>query len=337
MFTHMVGVSPFDQTETGHKHNQHLPWHHGTLHHVFNGGWLWVIPFDNHDGALSTLCSVGLTLDERVFPKTAPRNANSRTFCAGFRRSRRSSNSKVGAALGEHRSAAVLLTQHGRDRYCLTAHAAGFIDALYSRGLTNTVDVVNSLAHRLIDAKRAEDWSTERFRYVDALQQGLFDVHDDLVYCSFVGFRHYPLWNAVLRVWRATSFLTWLPVNRALTTFREDGDASVFHALEQTGTPGLPGPAGADVAALLAFTRRLCQEVEAGTLAPEQAASDLFARLGDCDFLPGPLGSHCRRTGWVAASPRESAGSRCSPGPGMRHPIASSHCSAWPRHQRPPD
>ena len=292
LFTHMVGVSRFDDTETARPHNQNVPWHEGTLHHVFDGGWLWVIPFDNHDGALNTLCSVGLTVDERVFPKPdLPPEREFQEFLSRFpeiavqfenARAVRPWVSTTRLQYSSHTTVG--------DRYCLTAHASGFIDALYSRGLTNTMDVVNSLAHRLIEAARSGDWSTERFKYLDAQQQGLFGVHDDLVYCSFVAFRHYPLWNAVLRVWRATSFLTYFAMVRALADFRETGDEQTFRALEPDETPGLPGPAGPDVAELLAYTRRLCQDVEAERTTPEQAAQALFARLSKSDFLPEPFG-----------------------------------------------
>jgi tetracycline 7-halogenase / FADH2 O2-dependent halogenase len=171
-----------------------------------------------------------------------------------------------GAALGPDGRLQYSASKTVGDRYRLTAHAAGFIEALYSRGLANTVAVVNALFHRLIEVAWTDGWSTERFEYVDRLQQGLFDVHDDLVYSSYVGFGHYDLWNAVIHVWKATSFMTWVPTQKALSDFRRDGDAAAFDALETGPTPGIPGPAGEDVAALLEFTRTTCQAVESGKL-----------------------------------------------------------------------
>lgn len=292
LFTHMVGVTPYDDAPSAAAHKQPSPWHHGTLHHVFAGGWLWVIPFDNHDGAISPLCSVGLTLDERVFPKDAgqspqqefdafltrfPQIAEQFTQARAVRpwvstgRLQYSSSSTVG------------------ERYCLTAHAAGFTDALYSRGLTNTLEVVNSLAWRLIDAARTGDWSTENFAYIDDLQQGLYDVHDDLVYSSFVGFGHYDLWNAVTRVWEATSIMPTMTVERAYRAFLEGRDEQIFKDLENRTAPGLPDPVGADIQALLTLTRTTCQAVEAGGLAPAEAAALLFEQLDKSAFLPEPF------------------------------------------------
>jgi tetracycline 7-halogenase / FADH2 O2-dependent halogenase len=291
MFTHMVGVRPFDETAAAKAHKQPIPWHHGTLHHVFDGGWLWVIPFDNHQGALNTLCSVGLTLDERVHPQpdTSPQQEFD-DFLARFPQiAEQFATARAVRPWVRTGRLQYSVTRAVGDRYCLTSHAAGFIDALYSRGLTNTFEVVNSLAWRLIAASRDGDWSTERFEYLDRLQQGLFGVHDDLVYCSFVGFRDYDLWNAVLRVWKSTSILPTIAVEKAVRAFEAGRDEHVLLDLEKTGTPGLPAPVGGDISELLADTRALCGQVEAGALPSASAADQLFARLRSSAFLPAPF------------------------------------------------
>ncbi|MEW2516889.1 NAD(P)/FAD-dependent oxidoreductase [Actinacidiphila alni] len=294
MFTHMVGVTPFDDAKAGRAHKKPSPWHHGTLHHVFDGGWLWVIPFDNHEGALSTLCSVGLHLDERKFP-AEPGESAQQQFDRFLERFPEIAEQFTGAtAVRPWVSTGRLQyssTQTVGDRYCLTAHAAGFIDALYSRGLTNTMEVVNALAWRLIEASKDGDWSTERFQYIDSLQQGLFDVHDDIVYCSFVAFRDYDLWNAVVRVWESTSILPTVTIDRAYRAFMADPerDPQVFLDLEKRDAPGLPAPVGQDISELLAFARGVCQQVEAGTLEAKAAAAQLFERLRNSAFLPAPF------------------------------------------------
>lgn len=291
IFTHMVGVTPFDDAPAAKPHKQPSPWHHGTLHHVFDGGWLWVIPFDNHEGSLNRLCSVGLTLDERSSPPSGltPQQEFD-AFLGRFPeiaeqfRAARPVRPWVGTGRLQYSA-----TRTVGDRYCLTSHAAGFIDALYSRGLTNTLEVVNAMAWRLIEAARDGDWSTERFAYVDRLQQGLFDVHDDLVYSSFVGFRDYDLWNAVTRVWESTSIMPTMTVERAYRAFLRTRDDQVFRDLEKSDTPGLPAPVGRDLGQLLTFTRETCQAVESGSLPPGEAAAQVFARVEHADFLPAPF------------------------------------------------
>lgn len=291
LFTHMVGVTPFDDARVARAHKQPSPWHNGTLHHVFDGGWLWVIPFGNHEDSRNPLCSVGLTLDERAFPKP-PLTAQEEFD--GFLRRFPEIAEQFAAATAVRPWVSTDRLQYSASRtagtrYCLTSHAAGFVDALYSRGLTNTLEVVNALAWRLIEASRDGDWSAERFAYIDALQQGLFDTHDDLVYCSFVAFRDYDLWNAVIRVWESTSIMPTMTIDRAYRTFLQSRDDQVFRDLEKTPTPGLPAPVGQDIRELLAFTRETCQAVEAGTLPTGQAAGRLFARIRESRFLPAPF------------------------------------------------
>ncbi len=290
LFTHMVGVKPFDDTTAARSHTQPSPWHEGTLHHVFHGGWLWVIPFDNHEDARNQLCSVGLTLDERMFPrpKTTPQE-DFDDFLGRYpeiaEQFRDAKAVRPWVATGRLQYSA---SNTVGDRYCLTSHAAGFIDALYSRGLTNTLEVVNSLAWRLIEASRADDWSTERFAYIDTLQQGLFSVHDDIVYSSFVGFRHYDLWNAVVRVWESTNFLTYITMDRAYLGYLQSGDDQVFRNLEVREYPGMVDPIGPKIGALITFTRETCVAVDSGEMDPETAAKQIFARIQQSDWLPEP-------------------------------------------------
>ncbi|MFF0861358.1 NAD(P)/FAD-dependent oxidoreductase [Nonomuraea sp. NPDC003560] len=288
LFTHMIGVRPFDAAPAAALHRQPSPWHNGTLHHVFDGGWLWVIPFDNHPGSTNPLCSVGLTLDPRRFPQEEP--DPQREFDGFLKRFPEIAwqftdavATRPWVSTGRLQYSAKRLVG---DRFCLTSHAAGFIDALYSRGLTNTLDVVNALAWRLIAAAREDDWSTERFSYVETLQQGLFDVHDDLVYSSFVGFRDYELWNAVYRTWKIGTVLGTLVLENAHTAFLRTGDDGLFRELEQSDHPGSPFPISDQFNRFGPLTRELCLAVENGSLSPSAAAAKVFHHIEDADYIP---------------------------------------------------
>ena len=69
IFTHMVNVPCYHDTGAS-KADFDIPFRlsEGTLHHLFAGGWLWIIPFNNHSQATNPLCSVGLMLDPRIYP-----------------------------------------------------------------------------------------------------------------------------------------------------------------------------------------------------------------------------------------------------------------------------
>ncbi len=288
LFTHMVGVKPYDETPTGSLQGQPSRWHDGTLHHVFDGGWLWVIPFDNTKDSLNPLCSVGLTLDPRVHPKgeLGPQEEFD-AFLARFPdvakqfEGVRPARPWVSTDRLQYSSKQVI-----GDRFCLTSHAAGFVDALYSRGLTNSFEIVNALASRLIGASRDGDWSLERFQYVEDLQQGLFDVHDDLVYTSFVAFRDYGLWNAVFRTWALSTVLAALRLENAYFAYARDGRDEVFQELEQTRYPGSPFPVSETYNEMRFTTLDLCRRVDEGSLDAETAAARLFEVLREADYVP---------------------------------------------------
>jgi FADH2 O2-dependent halogenase len=306
MFTHMIGVTPFDDAAAAQGHTQPSDWHHGTLHHVFNGGWLWVIPFDNHDKSRNPLCSVGLTLDERVFPGAGMTPQEEfddflQRFPEIAEQFRNATTVRPWVSTGERMQYSASSTVG--DRYCLTAHAAGFIDALFSRGLSNTVEVVNALASRLIEAAKAGDWSTERFQYLDRLQQGLFEIHDDLVYSSFVSFRDYELWNAVQRVWESTNYMPWQVLERTYAKFLETRDEQVLRDLDARETPALPDPVGRSVNELVVFTRETCEAVESGDLTTSEAAKRIFEKIQHADWLPEPWERSVPANKFFAASP----------------------------------
>jgi tetracycline 7-halogenase / FADH2 O2-dependent halogenase len=287
IFTHMVGVTPFDDAPAARHHKNPNPWHHGTLHHVFDGGWLWVIPFDNHPSSLNPLCSVGLTLDPRIHPQDGRSGQQEfDDFLARFpqiaHQFRGASAARPWVSTGRLQYSA---KQVVGDRFCLTSHAAGFIDALYSRGLTNTMELVNALAWRLIAAARDGDWSTERFAFLEAMQQGLFAFHDDLVYASFVGFGDYELWNAVNRTWMLGTMLGNVMLEDAYYRFLRTGDDAVFLDLENSARPGSPLPVSDGFNRMGVLTRELCESVEAGTTKPGDAAAAILGHIDGADFI----------------------------------------------------
>jgi tetracycline 7-halogenase / FADH2 O2-dependent halogenase len=256
---------------------------------------------------MSTLCSVGLTFDPRKHPKSddqTPQQEFDAFLAKHPQIAEQFTHAKLVRPWVSTGRLQYSATKTVGERYCLTAHAAGFIDALYSRGLNNTFEVVNSLAWRLIEASRDGDWSTERFAYIDNLQQGLFDVHDDLVYSSFVGFRDYELWNAVNRVWMSISLLPSLALERAHRAFVEHKrDDQVLRDLEKSEPVGLPAPVGKDLMELLTFTRELCEQVEVGTLAPGDAANQILVRVRDTDIIPTPFELSAPDMGCFEATP----------------------------------
>src|SRR5581483_10576642 len=87
------------------------------------------------------------------------------------------------------------------DRWLMIGPSAGFVDPLFARDLSDTAEVINVLAWRLLRAMKDDDFSPDRFEPVLRLQQGLLDFDDQLVDSAYASFGSHPLWNLVVRIW----------------------------------------------------------------------------------------------------------------------------------------
>jgi len=294
LFNHFVGIHPFD--EVGLR-TSGFPssWHEGTLHHLFNGGWMWIIPFDNHHRATNPLCSVGLQLDPRIHPRPPyPPAEEFDRFLTRY--------PDIGAQFENARPVRSWVStdrlqyssrQTVGYRWCLTSHAAGFIDPLFSRGMSNTMETVHALCHRLLDAIRDDDFSIERFAHMQDLEQGLLDFNDDLVANAFTSFSDWRLWNAWFRVWALGQIIATLEVNRAYVHYLDTRDTAALDPLEHAWWRGKVIPERSPYAPLLELMREvgeICQAVWAGELDAGLAADAINDRLINSDVVPPAFG-----------------------------------------------
>ncbi len=289
LYTHMVGVRPFDDVCEPHS-KAPVPWHHGTLYHLFDGGYLWTTPFGNHRGSTNLVCSVGLSLDADRFEQTDDPEAEFRSLLARI---------PAAAGLFERAKAVQPWVSTGRrqhsvsrsfgHRWCVLGDAAGEVDPFLSRSLITSLEVVNALASRLIAAATDDDFAPSRFEYVERLQTQLIDVNDQLVTMIHQSLTDRALWKAVLRVWELGSLLGTLQLQAAVAQLRATGRDSALRELENAKHVGSPFPTHDGYNELLRTTAELCDAVARGSVHPRMAADRLFERLGDADFAPLPL------------------------------------------------
>ena len=225
LFTHMIGVPDYHSSP---QDRSHLPFRvsEGTLHHIFAGGWLWVIPFNNHDKATNPLCSVGLLLDPRLYPVSdASPEDEFRAFIRRF------------PGIVRHFAGAKAVrpwTRTGRiqysskrvvgERFALLGHAAGFVDPLYSKGLYTTLTGVSVLADLLLQAKKDGDYSAARFRPLETKTQAFIRANDRLVANSYRSFTNPKLWSVYSVVWLLGAYTEFVKLSsvRALAEGRRD-------------------------------------------------------------------------------------------------------------------
>jgi tetracycline 7-halogenase / FADH2 O2-dependent halogenase len=201
LFTHMVGVRDFEDVAPS---NMTHPFREGTLHHIFRRGWFWVIPFGNWDGATNPLVSVGVTVDETVYPAD-PSLTSEQEFqqflemvpsVAKQFENARAVRPWVRTGRLQHSSSRTI----GK-RFALLSHAAGFIDPLFSRGLISTVESIREITDALLPALDADDFSEERFEAVDAQHKSALAFADRMVRAAYISWDDFRLWNLWLRVW----------------------------------------------------------------------------------------------------------------------------------------
>jgi FADH2 O2-dependent halogenase len=288
IYTHMIDMKlyhecfPFQTVPS--------PLGDGTLHHIFDGGWIWVIPFNNHERSKNPLCSVGLQLDER-FPKNGM-TPEQEFFEYLNRLPDAAVQFKDARPVREWVSVDRLQYSSRKttgNRFCVLAHAAGFIDPLYSRGLANTTETINALAPILINAVRTRDFSEEKFEYVERLQRNQLDRNDQVVRGSYISWADYDFWNAWFRVWGVAVMLGGLRLKNLLAQYRESGDPAFLpDSFSPAGFFGGDPDGNPKHGAFRDFFDQAvakAYEVRKGKLSPEVAIRFIYDGLADGGFV----------------------------------------------------
>ena len=219
LFTHMIGLSCVHESGSSQK-DYAVPFKlsEGTLHHVFEGGWLWVIPFDNHARSTNPLASVGLLLDPRLYPKRDDLSAEEefREFIERF---------PSIAKQFEGAKAVRPWTRTGRiqysskqvvgDNWALLGHAAGFIDPLYSKGLYTSLTSVSVLADLLLKAEKTQDYSRTAFLSLEEKTLGFIKANDTLVANSYKAFSNPQLWQSYSVLWLLGAYTEFVKLTSA--------------------------------------------------------------------------------------------------------------------------
>jgi len=211
IFTHMVDVPSYHKKGASRK-QYGLPYSlaEGTLHHVFHGGWLWVIPFDNHAQSSNRHCSVGLMLDPRIHPKPDGLSAEQefKQFIAEYPgievqlKGAKAVRNWVYSDRIQYSSSQLV-----GDRYSLLGHAAGFIDPLFSKGLYTSLSAVLNLGQALIAAYKKDDFRRERLLHVERSQLRFVQANDRLVANAYKSFVHPRLWQQYAVLWILGAYL----------------------------------------------------------------------------------------------------------------------------------
>ena len=217
MFTHMINVPGHARTnQIQSDYDLPFPMAEGTLHHIFEGGWLWVIPFDNHAESTNPLCSVGLLLDPRIHPPR-PDLSPEEEFFSFIQQFPNIAKQFAGATAVRDWVRADRLQYNTKqvvgDRWALLGHAAGFIDPLFSKGLYSTLTAVFIVAHNLLKAEKTGDYSAEAFADVQTVTHNFVCSADRLIANSYRSFGNYRLWQVYSVMWLLGAYTELVKLN----------------------------------------------------------------------------------------------------------------------------
>jgi FADH2 O2-dependent halogenase len=291
LFVHMVDVRPFDQCvmqdETGL--GKLADWHSGTLHHIFRDGWMWVIPFNNHRDSINPVCSVGLQLDPQIRPK--PKNIDPfdefRAIIADYPEiMRQFQDAKPVREWVSSGRLQYSTAQTVGDRWCLLSHSGGFVDPLFSRGLSNTVEVLNLAASTLLAAAREDDFSQARLKPIEVIQQNTVKANDTLVHGAYISFRDFRLWNAWFRIWGLTQVYGVSRFLKALVDFENSGSPAAFECLDRPKRLGALAPDHPEIVDLIDKAYEAMCGFDQEILSAEAVEREIFALLASAENLP---------------------------------------------------
>ena len=230
IFTHMIGVPPFQHQTSTHPPTLPFPMQEGTLHHLFHGGWLWAIPFNNHQQSINPVCSVGLMLDPRVYPENSDLSPEEEFFAV------LEQFPEIYTQLTEGKSIRPWVRapriQYGANqivgnRWALLGHAAGFIDPLFSKGLYVSLTAVSHLAHLLLNGRQQNDYSRQAFLPLETVTQAYLQSNDRLIANAYRSFRHPDLWRRYAVLWLLGAYTEYLQLN--MIRARAGGKREIYY------------------------------------------------------------------------------------------------------------
>jgi tetracycline 7-halogenase / FADH2 O2-dependent halogenase len=284
--THMVGVKPFEDCVRLADYKTATPFSRGTTHHLFDGGWIQVVDFGNHEGSSNTLCgvTVGLEAGRRDLPAD-PEEAF-RTLVARYPSIAEQFADAVAsrAWAGDDPWQRTTAVTYGPAWFALERSACR-TDEFLSRDVTVAVEVVHALAAALLKVVAGEAVAEKEFARVAGFQDALIDFNDQMLAAARTAAKDFRLWNAYSRVWLLWQILAHLSLKRAtLEAAAEPGGDWAAVQRTEGGALWFRTPAG--LAELLEWFFDQFARVRAREASPGPTSDAIFRTLRRSRFVP---------------------------------------------------
>ncbi|MEU6275217.1 hypothetical protein ABZ871_22790 [Streptomyces populi] len=284
---HLRGVRPLERRVDPGRGG--TPWTGGTTQLVFPGGWIQLVPFGGRRDGETSLTSVAVSLDAKLWPQTsASPEEDFQRLVQQFPDLR-----------WQFAEATAVRPWRGAEswQYCADTTAGdGFLvlersavrcDFTLSRDVTLTAELVHEAASHLISAADSGDWSAERFRPLEVFQARLIEHGDRLLRTALTATCDFRLWNAFSRVWLLHSMFAALSLKRARNdALASSGRPDQWRELERYRGAGLWFPVHPGFVTLFDEMDQVARRVADQRLAPGAAAERIFGQLRKASFVP---------------------------------------------------
>lgn len=261
------------------------PWSAGTVHHVFDGGVLWLAPFGEGAG-----CAAGLCLDGRRHPGSGDPAEDLFATVGRFPTlARQFDTARIRRACADD-APRRLASVRTADRMLLLDRAAFCADPLFGRDAAATAELVCTVAGDLIAAVRDDDFGAARFGYTDRLQAAMAESGARLAAAALTATRDARLWSALARVWLLGSMFGALTLKKQLKLLQAGALEPAFAGLRRPPDGGTSFGMLSGYAALLESALTACERADAGDLTPGRAAETVFAAIRSARCVPPIFG-----------------------------------------------
>jgi FADH2 O2-dependent halogenase len=300
IFTHADGLKNYDKLDGVQQPFERYGYHDGTVHHIFKGGWFWVIPFDNAPGSENKGASIGLSLDTTVYPKDDSVSPEDEfwSFVNKFPTVKNHFENLVFTrpviSTGRLQYSSSKSAGPG---YCLLSHAAGFMDAIMSRGMINSFESTYYICRALEKAMAAGNFNYEHFESLNAMHDAQLDITDRLVKTYYDSTQDFRLWNAWFNLWFGGKILGDLYFIGAVVKAKQ-GNFEFFDRCDQHVRADASAPYAPYLEELVALVESTQAAVKSGEMTIQQAADAVCDKVKVAEWLPhetynwgGPAGN----------------------------------------------
>ena len=289
IFSHFVGLRRLDALEDGAGPLPvPSPVDEGTLHHLFDGGWFWVIPFSNHSRAVNMAASVGLVLDRSRYPDN-DRDPEEEFWCFVNRHPTVRRQLEGARPIRRWVKTGRVQYRFGKlagKRWCLLPHAAGFLDPLFSNGMPLALAGVQEVARKLLQASTEGDFADLCIEEIERNLERTFSQLDRVVHGAYLALRSPQLFNAWYRIWALANYHGALGLVKVHYDFLTARDRQ---ALEQVfEAPYRDSLAGGvpQVRELIERGYAILTDHATGQSSEQEAQDRLFTLLEQQDWIP---------------------------------------------------